>query len=127
MATYVFESSNGEQVERDFPMGQAPRLVTVKGRKFRKIIAGVGHIIPAYMRAQGSSGSSESACDRQAVYLQSDQHRKDMAQQERIEARNEAAKSRLSSHIKSELGDPKKVAEKVAARTKERQDAGLNI
>lgn len=46
-------------------------------------------IVPAWMKAPGSKGSSADATDRNAAYYQSERHRKDMAQAERIAAREE--------------------------------------
>ena len=61
----------------------------------REFSVEVGFYVPPYHRAPGSSGSSSDSCDRQAVYLQSDQHRKDMKQAERIQERDLAAKRSL--------------------------------
>jgi len=43
--------------------------------------------VPPYHRAPGSSGSSADSCDRQARYLQSEQHRKDKQEAERAQDR----------------------------------------
>lgn len=42
----------------------------------------VAVLIPAYMRAAGSVGSSEDQCDKQAAYLKSDRHRQQAAKNE---------------------------------------------
>lgn len=61
----------------------------------REFSVAVGFYVPPYHRAPGSSGSSSDSCDRQAVYLQSEQHRKDMKQAERIQERDLQAKRSL--------------------------------
>lgn len=38
---YVFESRSGHQIEREFPMGKAPRALKVRGCVYRRIISGV--------------------------------------------------------------------------------------
>ena len=41
MPVYVFEARDGRQVEREFPMGGAPRAIKVLGDTYRRIIQGV--------------------------------------------------------------------------------------
>lgn len=36
---YCYETSNGEVVERDFPMGKAPATIRVKGRRAKRSYA----------------------------------------------------------------------------------------
>ena len=52
MAVYVFEAKNGEQIERDFPIGTAPQKI---GR-FKRIIVGVGLCVPKEHQAVTYAG-----------------------------------------------------------------------
>lgn len=92
----------------------------------KRIITRVGFVIPAYMRAPGSVGSSAASCDNQARYLASDQHKADRAQSERIYDRTEAAKDDLQKHLRQELA-PEKAKDKIERRKAERKAQGLPL
>lgn len=40
MTTYVYRSKRGATVERQYPMGKAPKAIKVKGRRFERQISG---------------------------------------------------------------------------------------
>jgi len=70
MAIYVFESADGRQVEKEFPLAQCPPEIRLRGEVYRKIIVGAMPLkaaLPAYMTAAGTDSES-----RQAAYLKSD-------------------------------------------------------
>lgn len=101
--TYVFESPRGKQIERSFSVADCPREIKVRGTVYRKIITPVGVVIPAYMRAPGSSGSSYDSCERQAEYLKSDAHRKNRAQTERINERIKNVEDSFDKNVTQKL------------------------
>lgn len=92
MPIYEFECRQGHVTEREFRIAEAPQSVkcaACKRRAKRRIPSSIGFSIPAYMRAPGSIGSSANAVDRQSAYLQSDRHRKNKAQEERMARHDE--------------------------------------
>ena len=69
------------------------RMCPKCGRQMKRVFTPqVGFYIPPYMRAPGASGSSDAAVSKQAAYLQSDQHRKDMKDAEKGQERLRRAK-----------------------------------
>ena len=64
------------------------RMCPKCGRQMKRVFTTeVGFYVPPWMRAPGAKGSSANSTDRQAIYLQSDKHRKDMEARERDQER----------------------------------------
>ena len=60
-------------------------------------------VVPPWMRAPGSNGSSYDFTERQAEYLKSDKHREIRKQDERMAARAEAIESKTRTELKERL------------------------
>lgn len=87
------------QIEEEFPIGEAPPFVMVgKYRYDREFVC--NPVIPPYMKAPGSIGSSAAAVDRQAAYLSSQRHIDDMKKEERIAARQEETEKSLANTLR---------------------------
>lgn len=50
MTTYEYQTESGEIIEREFPFGEAPKYVTVDGKKAHRYY-GASTIVPEYMKA----------------------------------------------------------------------------
>lgn len=122
MPTYVYECGECGEFEIEQRITEPALTVCACGEPVRRLICGVGIIIPAYMKAPGSTGSSSDTCDKQAIYLQSEQHRKDREQAERIYDRTTGAEDGVRSYLRRKLGDPeyvKKRAREIEAKKRE--------
>jgi len=104
MPTYVFESSDGVQIEREFTVSECPQVVRLRDVEYRKIIAPCSFYVPPWMRAPGAKGSSSDSSEKQAAYLKSDAHRANMQQAERIAERSGKAEERGRQAIQERLG-----------------------
>ena len=98
--TYLFVNDDlGLTIERDFKVGECPREVKHQGRKFRRLFT-AAIVIPNYMKAPGSTGSSADSNDENGAYLKSEAHRQSRLQMERVDARIEGAKASYAKAMK---------------------------
>lgn len=120
MPIYLYECSECGEFEVEQRIIEDALTRCVCGEPARRLIAPVAFLIPAYMKAPGSTGSSYDACERQAAYLKSDEHRVSRAQTERINERAYQIEERGKSYVAQKLRDPeyvKKTKEEIAARS----------
>lgn len=84
MPIYAFECPGQHVTEREFPMASKPKSISCSecGKSAKSIIQKVAMVIPSYMKAQGSAGSTEDQSDRMAHYRQSDEWKKERAELE---------------------------------------------
>lgn len=126
MPNYLFVSARGREVTLNYSASERPETVKLGRVTYRyQFMPTRGILIPAHMQSEGSSTSNAAGMAADKRYKQSDRHRKDREQSERIYERTKSAKDSLALHLRKELGDQSKVKDKVEKRRKERRDAGM--